>query len=454
MKPTDAIPHPPDWQTTTVGQAVEIKRGVSWSKEQEHSAPRDGAVPVIRIGNVQERLELDDLIYISGLKPKAVEKKRVSAGWSVMVGSNGNRNRIGNAVLIGERADFLFASFLVGTRPKKESRIIPEFYYRWLSAERVQAYLTASSEGTTGLSNLSHSFFKAMAIPFPKEAAEQAAIARVLDAVDTALERTRVAIARARELDHSLLHDLLEKGLGPNRNGKGKRPAHWKLHRVDQVADVGSGVTLGKDVSGFKSIELPYLRVANVQDGHLDLSEIKTVRVRVDEVESFRLKVGDVLMTEGGDLDKLGRGAIWEGQLANCLHQNHIFRIRANRALLVPEFFALVVESDIAKRYFNRVAKRTTNLASTNKTQVRAFQFPLPPTTDDQRQIVAIMKAAKAKLTALVRKERALTELKKSLMGDLLTGRVRVPLGQKSSATHNAFPSQSETTGQLSTIPA
>ena len=113
---------------------------------------------------------------------------------------------------------------------------------------------------------------------------------------------------------------------------------------------------------------------------------------------SFRLEVGDVLMTEGGDLDKLGRGTIWEGQIPNCLHQNHIFRIRANRALLVPEFFALVVESDIAKRYFNRVAKRTTNLASTNKTQVRAFQFPLPPTTDEQRQIVAIMKAAKAKL--------------------------------------------------------
>jgi type I restriction enzyme S subunit len=261
----------------------------------------------------------------------------------------------------------------------------------------------------------------------PQTTEEQAAIAQALDAVDTALERTRAAIARARELDHSLLHDLLEKGLEPNWNGKRKRPAHWKLRRVDEVADVGSGVTLGKDVSGFKSVAVPYLRVANVQDGHLELSEIKTVRVRVDEVESFRLEAGDVLMTEGGDLDKLGRGTIWQGQIPDCLHQNHIFRIRANRALLVPEFFSLVVESDIAKRYFNRVAKRTTNLASTNKTQVRAFQFPLPPTTDEQRQITAIMKAAKAKLAALVQKECALLQLKKSLMYDLLTGRVRVP---------------------------
>jgi type I restriction enzyme S subunit len=260
----------------------------------------------------------------------------------------------------------------------------------------------------------------------PTEEVEQVAIAHILDAVDTALERTRIAITRARELDHSLLHDLLEKGLDPNRGGKRKRPAHWKPRRVDEVADVGSGVTLGKDVSGFKSVELPYLRVANVQDGHLDLSEIKTVRVRVNEAENYKLEIGDVLMTEGGDLDKLGRGTIWEGQIPDCLHQNHIFRVRANRELLVPEFFALVIESDIAKRYFNRVAKRTTNLASTNKTQVRAFQFPVPPTTDEQREIVAVMKAAKSRLTGLAQKEHALGELKKSMMHDLLTGRIRV----------------------------
>ena len=172
-------------------------------------------------------------------------------------------------------------------------------------------------------------------------------------------------------------------------------------------------------------MELPYLRVANVQDGHLNLSTVKTVRVRLDEVERYRLESGDVLMTEGGDLDKLGRGTLWEGQIPNCLHQNHIFRVRADSSLLEPQFFAFVVESDIAKRYFNRVAKRTTNLASTNKTQVRAFRFPVPP-LDEQRQIADVVAAAKAKVAALEQKEKALRELKKSLMHDLLTGAVRV----------------------------
>ena len=255
---------------------------------------------------------------------------------------------------------------------------------------------------------------------------EQAAIARILDAADTALERTQTAIERARRFHHSLLHELLGNGIVPRESSKGRYPERWRLVRVDEVATVGSGVTLGKDLSGRQTVDMPYLRVANVQDGHIDLATVKTVRVPVDEVHKFRLEAGDVLMTEGGDIDKLGRGTIWEGQIPNCLHQNHIFRIRPNRDLLEPTFFAMVVESDLAKRYFSRVAKRTTNLASTNKTQVRAFRFPLPPTTREQRQIADVVAQSKSLCLALSGKEAVLHKMKPALAHDLLTGKVRV----------------------------
>lgn len=273
----------------------------------------------------------------------------------------------------------------------------------------------------TGVPGLSRRDAYALRGAFPPSD-EQTAIAQILDAVDVAIERAREALRKAKDLDHSLLHDLIEPRTGAH---KSKTAAQWPLKRVDEVAEVGSGLTLGKDVTGFKNVELPYLRVANVQDGHLDLSTIKTVRVRLDEVDQYRLAAGDVLMTEGGDLDKLGRGALWEGQILDCLHQNHIFRVRANRALLDPQLFSYVVESDIAKRYFMRVAKRTTNLASTNKTQVRAFRFPVPP-LDEQQQIAEVVQAAKAKIRALEQKEQALQQLKQSLLHDLLTGTVRV----------------------------
>jgi type I restriction enzyme S subunit len=301
----------------------------------------------------------------------------------------------------------------------------PNFLKHLPFAEQVIRQLVAWQCGTN-YPAVNERDIRRLVIPVPS-LREQVAIGDVLDSVDMALERSRMAVDRAMDLDHALLHELLEQGLKPAGSGGGRYPSsHWTVKSVSEVAEVGSGVTLGKDVSGFKSVELPYLRVANVQDGYLDLSIIKTVRVRVDEVDSYRLEIGDVLMTEGGDLDKLGRGTIWNGQIENCLHQNHIFRIRANRQLLEPEFLSLVVESDIAKRYFSRVAKRTTNLASTNKTQVRAFRFPVPPSTAEQREIVAIMKASKGTLGGLSARRAALFELKKSPMHDLLTGRVRV----------------------------
>lgn len=277
----------------------------------------------------------------------------------------------------------------------------------------------------TGVPGLSRRDVYALRGAFPTPE-EQTLIAEVLGAVDTVLDHARSAVEWARQLDHSLLHELLARGTASAKGAMQPHPPHWTVRRLDEVADVGSGVTLGQDVSGFESVERPYLRVANVQDGHLDLSTVKTVRVRRNNVENYQLQADDVLMTEGGDIDKLGRGTIWDGQIPGCLHQNHIFRIRADRAALEPMFYALVVESDIAKRYFNRVAKRTTNLASTNKTQVRRFKFPLPPTLDEQREIVAVMKESKATIAALAAQEVALSGLKTSLMNDMFRARVRV----------------------------
>lgn len=296
----------------------------------------------------------------------------------------------------------------------------PDFIHQ--AIQRWRWSLQRVAQGTT-FDAVTARHFTRLWVAIPEDYVEQAAIARILEAVDTAIERTREAVRQAQNLDHSLLNDLLEHGIGNNRTSK--RPEHWQMKRVDEVADVGSGVTLGKDVSGFKYMELPYLRVANVQDGHFNLSTVKTVKVRRDEVGRYRLEPGDVLMTEGGDLDKLGRGTLWEGQIPDCLHQNHIFRVRANRLALDPRFFSYVVESDIAKRYFMRVAKRTTNLASTNKTQVRAFRFPVPP-LQEQQQIAVLIAAGKATLDVLSRKETALQNLKKALMHDLLTGTVRI----------------------------
>jgi type I restriction enzyme S subunit len=276
----------------------------------------------------------------------------------------------------------------------------------------------AKLNAATGIPGLSRRDVNALRGVFPP-LAEQEVIARVLDAADDAIEQTQSAVKQAEVLGTSLLYALLTSA-GEQLQKAGKTPT-----RLDAVATVESGVTLGKDVTGFKSVTRPYLRVANVQDGHLNLDVVKQVTVRLSEVEKFELQPGDVLMTEGGDYDKLGRGAMWEGQISGCLHQNHVFRIRADRSKLDPRYFACVVESNIAKAYFNRVAKRTTNLASTNKTQVRALRFPLPDLSEQER-IADVLEASKAHGRALRAQLAAQEALKAALLRDLLTGRVRV----------------------------
>src|SRR5207237_8129017 len=110
-------------------------------------------------------------------------------------------------------------------------------------------------------------------------------------------------------------------------------------------------------------VGFPYLRGANIQDGHLDLTEMKTIPIRRSEIERYRLHDEDVVLTEGGDFDKLGRGFIWRGQIDLCVHQNHIFSVRTDRIRLLPEFFTYQAQSPYAKAYFLQVAHTTSNLA-------------------------------------------------------------------------------------------
>lgn len=158
---------------------------------------------------------------------------------------------------------------------------------------------------------------------------------------------------------------------------------------LKNTAQLQTGIAKGKKYGpSVETVDRPYLRVANVQDGHLDLSEIKTITLPKAEEAHYRLHLGDVVICEGGDFDKVGRGVMWREQVPNCLHQNHVFCIRADRSLVEPEFLALQLASPYGKQYFLKCAKKTSNLASINSTQVKAFPFQVPP-LDEQAEIVA-----------------------------------------------------------------
>jgi len=161
-------------------------------------------------------------------------------------------------------------------------------------------------------------------------------------------------------------------------------PKEWGRVPLHEVAEVRTGVAKGK--TGLKnSVELPYLRVANVQDGHINLSEVKRISVERAQVERYSLRTGDILMTEGGDFDKLGRGDVWQGQISPCLHQNHVFAVRPQADRVDPFYLSALAASQYGRSYFLGCAKRSTNLASINSSQLKAFPVLLPPLQEQCR---------------------------------------------------------------------
>jgi type I restriction enzyme S subunit len=167
-------------------------------------------------------------------------------------------------------------------------------------------------------------------------------------------------------------------------------PAAWEWVKFGDVALISSGITLGRKTPIASPTLLPYLRVANVQRWHLNLTSMKEVVIDRSELERFQLCDGDLLITEGGDWDKVGRTTVWRNELPTCLHQNHVFKARGTSGDWNPIWAELYLNSPVARSYFASAAKQTTNLASINMTQLKNCVFPVPPLAEQSRIVTRV----------------------------------------------------------------
>ena len=175
------------------------------------------------------------------------------------------------------------------------------------------------------------------------------------------------------------------------------RPMNWEEKKLEEIADIASGITKGRKVQSTDLYEVPYMAVSNVKDGYIDLTTVKTILATQAEIEQYRLLTNDVLMTEGGDPDKLGRGAIIHEPPSDCIHQNHIFRVRLDQSRVTPEFMEQYLQHQKAKRYFLGCAKQTTGIASINMKQLRALPMLIPPIRLQREFAAFVAKIGKSK---------------------------------------------------------
>jgi type I restriction enzyme S subunit len=166
-------------------------------------------------------------------------------------------------------------------------------------------------------------------------------------------------------------------------------PVGWAWTTLDTIAEIKGGITKDQKRKPSGARAVPYLRVANVQRGYLDLSEMKEILATKEEIAELALRPGDILFNEGGDRDKLGRGWVWSGQIPVCIHQNHVFRARLYDRALQPKFVSWYANW-LGQRFFFDKGKHTTNLASISMSKLRLLPIPIPPPAEQIRIVVEV----------------------------------------------------------------
>jgi type I restriction enzyme S subunit len=239
----------------------------------------------------------------------------------------------------------------------------------FLRQPKIVALANSRSTGAN-LPRLSPKALSEILLPVPP-LHEQKRIAEILDRAEALRSKRRAALALLDELTQSIFLDMFGD---PVTNPKG-----WDDSKtLADVSSIGSGITKGRrTVEPVRTV--PYLAVVNVQDKMLDLSVVKTIEATEKEIDRYRLEKNDLVLTEGGDADKLGRGTLWNEEIPDCIHQNHIFRVRLETSDVTPVFLNWLVGGRRGKSYFLSRAKQTTGIATINMTQLKAFPMLIPP---------------------------------------------------------------------------
>jgi type I restriction enzyme S subunit len=395
------------WTKAKFKSKILDKSGYTWSKEQELKTQEENSIRVLTVSNIQKELDLKPTLYLNKVSDKDYLNKRVSKDWTIAVSSNGNRNRIGNAVFIDEDSDYLFASFLVGFIPKNIKEINPKYFYYWLNSNDIQSKISSISEGTTGLGNLDLRHLRNSYFEYPKNPEEQTAITGILTKVDEAINSTQNSIKAAEKLKKALMQNLLTGKLKPDGTWRkedefytdekyGKYPLDWNLSRYKDFAVLQRG----KDLTDNNVIKGIY-------------PVVKSNGVKIHHNEYFVEPPGVVT----------GRS----GTIGNVFYLEEKFWSH-NTSLYVKDFkgnnpkfiYYFMQRMDFRKHFAG------TTVPTLNRNDVHRLKISIPKSNIEQEEIASKIESFDEILEQKTDKIKNFKRLKKSLMQNLLTGKKRV----------------------------
>ncbi len=415
---------PGNWVWVKFGHlAIDIADGPFGSNLKKEHYTDSKEVRIIQLSNIGENgWREDNTKYTTYEHAETISRSLVKPGEIVIA----KMMPAGRAIIVpnGEKA-YVLSSDAIKFVPKKSMNTKYMLYA--INSNMFRNQITLETQGITR-ARTSIGKIKTYAFPLPPLTEQQRIVDRIeslFAKLDQVKELAQNALDSFETRKAAILHKAFTGELTAKwREEHGVGMDSWETIPLSKLAFIQTGLAKGKQFNSDMTT-MPYLRVANVQDGYLDLSEIKLITVEKNKIERYLLKEGDVLFTEGGDYDKLGRGTVWRAEIDNCLHQNHVFAVRPESTVLNPFYLAYLASSRYGKAYFLSCSKQTTNLASINSTQLKAFPV-LCPNISEQQEIVSVIdvliekeQSAKNKLEHLLNQ---IDVMKKSILFSAFRG--------------------------------
>ena len=361
-----------------------------WGTDDETG---DG-IPVLRTTNFTN----EGVVNYNDVVTRTITKKNIADKFlrkgDIIIEKSGGSDKfpVGRVIYFdGEEKTYLFNNFTGLLRVKNQDEWYPKYIFYSLYANYKRGGTRAFENKTTGLHNLKTDDYVSRYEVAEIDKTEQILICEKLNKLYEIIKLRRQEL---QLLDELIKARFVEMFGDMYLNSKG-----WSEAKLESMADVVSGITKGRKTKSEDLTEVPYMAVSNVKDGYIDWTTVKTIGATQQEIEQYRLLADDVLMTEGGDPDKVGRGAIIKEPLENCIHQNHIFRVRLDESVVLPEYFAEYLQHQRSKRYFLGCAKQTTGIASINMTQLRALPVLIPPLSKQEEFVLFKAEVDKSKVT-------------------------------------------------------
>ncbi|MES2295572.1 MAG: restriction endonuclease subunit S [Pseudomonadota bacterium] len=400
-----------NWPQATLSPSLaKVVRGVTFSQADASSDPFDNGVPVLRAGNIQERLITEtDLVWVDR---KFVSKEQVLQRSDIVVcTSSGSASLVGKSAILEQEFEGTWGAFNAVIRCNPDV-LMPEYMAFWLSSAAFRAWKDLQVQGAN-IQNIKQSSLESIRPPLPTLPEQQ----RIVDVM-----RQAGTVAKAKKSISDQIDHLIRTAYWDYFGGWFTADGLIDPVRIsDCVADSQYGVSEAMGETGTHAV----LRMNSMTtSGWLDLTDLKYASLSKKDIESTELRDGDLLFNRTNSKELVGKCAIWRPVAGAYSFASYLVRFRLKPEML-PEFLWATLNSAYGKYRLLNSAKQAVSMANVSPTGLGRITVPLPP-LPLQKQFAEFVREVEALRAQMLGKLEMYSELQeiisqRALIGELTT---------------------------------